>query len=387
MCRRIVRYCLKFHGSRIKPIYYKGDVSMPTRRVYAGGVAIGGGAPVTVQTMTNTDTRDVEATLAQIRAMAAAGADIVRVSVYDNACAEAVRALVDGSPVPLVADIHFDHRLAIRSVENGIAKVRINPGNIGGEANVRRVADCLKAHHVPVRIGVNSGSVEKDILKKYGGVTPQGMVESGLNHARMLEQAGFEDIVMSFKATDVHKMVEACRLAAKLTCYPQHIGVTESGTADVGIVKSAVGIGALLLDGIGDTIRVSLSGDPVQEVPAGLAILRACGLRRDGLEIISCPTCGRTGIDVEGIARRVRSECADIHVPLKVAVMGCVVNGPGEAREADLGIAGGGDGRGVLIVRGQDPRPVSGDLAALLIAEIRRMVKEGQEAQAGRIGN
>ena len=349
---------------------------MPTRRVNAGTVAIGGGAPVTVQTMTNTDTRDVAATLAQIRAMAAAGADIVRVSVYDNACADAVRDLVDGSPVPLVADIHFDHRLAIRSVENGIAKVRINPGNIGGEANVRKVADCLKAHHVPVRIGVNSGSVEKDILQKYGGVTPQGMVESGLNHARMLEKVGFEDIVLSFKATDVRKMVLACRMAAELTGYPQHIGVTESGTADVGIVKSAVGIGALLLDGIGDTIRVSLSGDPVQEVPAGLSILRACGLRKDGLEIISCPTCGRTGIDVEGIARRVRAECADIRVPLKVAVMGCVVNGPGEAREADLGVAGGKDGKGILFLRGQNPKPVSGDLAALLIAEIRRLVKE-----------
>ncbi len=349
---------------------------MPTRRVNAGSVAIGGGAPVTVQTMTNTDTRDVEATLAQIRAMAAAGADIVRVSVYDEACARAVRALVDGSPVPLVADIHFDHRLAIQSVENGIAKVRINPGNIGGEANVRRVADCLKAHGVPVRIGVNSGSVEKDILQKYGGVTPEGMVESGLNHARMLEKAGFEDIVLSFKATDVQKMVAACRLAAKLTDYPQHIGVTESGTADVGIVKSAVGIGALLLDGIGDTIRVSLSGDPVQEVPAGLSILRACGLRRDGLEIISCPTCGRTGIDVEGIARRVRAECQDIRVPLKVAVMGCVVNGPGEAREADLGVAGGGNGKGVLFVKDQPPRPVSGDLAALLIQEIRQMIRD-----------
>ena len=346
---------------------------MPTRRVYAGGIPIGGGAPVTVQTMTNTDTRDVEATLNQIRAMAEAGADIVRVSVYDEACARAVRALVDSSPVPLVADIHFDHRLAIQSAENGVAKVRINPGNIGGEENVRRVADCLKAHHVPVRIGVNSGSVEKEIIKKYGGVTAEGMVESGLNHARMLERAGFEDIVLSFKATDVRKMVEACRLAAKLTDYPQHIGVTESGTADVGIVKSAVGIGALLLDGIGDTIRVSLSGDPVQEVPAGLSILRACGLRRDGLEIISCPTCGRTGIDVEGIARRVRAECADIKTPLKVAVMGCVVNGPGEAREADLGVAGGRGGKGILFVKNQTPRPVSGDLAAVLISEIRRI--------------
>ena len=345
---------------------------MQTRRVYAGSVAIGGGAPVTVQTMTNTDTRDVSATLAQIRAMAEAGADIVRISVYDEACAQAVRSLVDDSPVPLVADIHFDHRLAMQSVENGIAKVRINPGNIGGEANVRMLADCLKAHHVPVRIGVNSGSIEKDILKKYGGVTPEGMVESGLNHARMLERAGFEDIVLSYKETDVQNMVAACRLAAKESGYPQHIGVTESGTADVGIVKSAIGIGALLLDGIGDTIRVSLSGDPVQEVPAGLSILRACGLRRDGVDIISCPTCGRTTIDVEGIARRVRAETRDVHMPLKVAVMGCIVNGPGEARESDLGIAGGRDG-GALFVKGEAPRAVKGDLAAVLIAEIRRM--------------
>jgi len=347
-----------------------------TRKVTVGNIEIGGGAPVSVQTMTNTDTRDVAATLNQIRAMAAAGADIVRVSVYDEACAKAVRDLVDSSPVPLVADIHFDHKLAIKSVENGIAKVRINPGNIGGEAHVKELADCLKVHRVPVRIGVNSGSIEKEILEKYGGVTPEGMVESGLNHARMLEKAGYDDIVLSFKATDVQKMVAACRLAARACDYPQHIGVTESGTADVGIVKSAVGIGALLLEGIGDTIRVSLSGDPVQEVPAGLAILRACGLRRDGIEIISCPTCGRTGIDVEGIARRVRAETADIRVPLKVAVMGCVVNGPGEAREADMGVAGGKDGAGVLFVKGQPPRSIKGgDLAAALIAEIRRMVK------------
>ena len=349
---------------------------MATRKVFVGPVQIGGGAPVSVQTMTNTDTRDVAATLAQIRAMAAAGADIVRVSVYDEACAKAVRALVDGSPVPLVADIHFNHRLAIASVENGIAKVRINPGNIGGEAHVRELADCLKVHRVPVRIGVNSGSIERDILEKHGGVTPEGMVESGLNHARMLEKAGYNDIVMSFKATDVRKMVAACRLAARTCDYPQHIGVTESGTADVGIVKSAVGIGALLLDGIGDTIRVSLSGDPVQEVPAGLSILRACGLRRDGVEIISCPTCGRTGIDVEGIARRVRDGTADIRVPLKVAVMGCVVNGPGEAREADLGVAGGKDGAGILFVKDQPPRPIKGgDLSAVLIAEIHGMVE------------
>ncbi len=344
-----------------------------TRQVLAGGVAIGGGAPITVQTMTNTDTRDADATLDQIRRMAAAGADIVRVSVYDDACADNVRALVDGSPVPLVADIHFNHRLAIRAVENGIAKVRINPGNIGGEANVRELADCLKMHRIPVRIGVNSGSVEKDILAKYGGVTPQGMVESGLNHARMLERAGYDHIVLSFKATNVKSTIEACRLAHDITDYPQHIDVTESGTADVGIVKSAVGIGTLLMEGIGDTIRVSISGDPLQEVPAGIDILRACGLRRDFVEIISCPTCGRTCIDVEGIAARVRAATEDVRIPLRVAVMGCVVNGPGEAREADLGIAGGRDG-GALIVKGQPPRAVHGDLAQILIEEIQKYI-------------
>ena len=348
---------------------------MQTRQVLAGSVAIGGGAPVSVQTMTNTDTRDVEATLAQIRRMAEAGADIVRVSVYDEACAEAVRALVDASPVPLVADIHFDHRLAIRSIENGIAKVRINPGNIGGEANVRALADCLKQHRIPVRIGVNSGSIEKEILAKYGGVTPQGMVESGLNHARMLERAGYDDIVLSFKATNVRTMIEACRLAHQQTDYPQHIGVTESGTADVGVVKSAVGIGTLLMEGIGDTIRVSISGDPVQEVPAGLNILRACGLRSDFVEIISCPTCGRTCIDVEGIANAVRSATLDIKKHIRVAVMGCIVNGPGEAKEADLGVAGGKDG-GALIVKGQPPRAVRGDLAEILIQEVRRYAAE-----------
>ena len=332
---------------------------------------MGGGAPVTVQTMTNTDTRDVAATLAQIRAAAEAGADIVRVSVYDDACAQAVRALVDGSPVPLVADIHFDHTLAIKSIENGIAKVRINPGNIGGEANVRKLADCLKAHHIPVRIGVNSGSLEKDILAKYGGVTAQGMVESGLSHAKMLEDVGFYDIAISYKATDVRTMIEACRLAARQSDLPQHIGVTESGTARTGMVKSAVGIGTLLMEGIGDTIRVSLSGDPVQEVYAGLEILRAAGIRRDYVEIVTCPTCGRTCIPVESIADRVREATAHMKKPLKVAVMGCVVNGPGEAREADIGIAGGKDG-GALFVRGEAPRAVRGDLAQILIDEINR---------------
>ena len=349
-----------------------------TKRVYAGSVAIGGGAPVSVQTMTNTKTEDVEATLQQIRAMADAGADLVRVSVYNKLCADNVRALVDGSPVPLVADIHFDYKLAIRSIESGIAKVRINPGNIGGEDRVRILADCLKQHHIPVRIGVNSGSIESDILQKYGGVTAEGMVESGLNHARMLEKCGFDDIVLSYKATDLMTMVKACRLAAKVSGYPQHIGVTESGTADVGLVKSAVGIGALLVDGIGDTIRVSLSGDPVQEVPAGLSILRACGLRRDCVEIVSCPTCGRTSIDVEGIARRVREETKDIRLPIKVAVMGCVVNGPGEAKEADLGIAG-AKTFCRLFAKGQPDRTIEGDPVAALVAEIRRIAAEKSE--------
>lgn len=348
---------------------------MQTRKVYAGSIAIGGGAPVSVQTMTNTDTRDVAATLEQIRRMAEAGADIVRISVYDEACARAVRTLVDASPVPLVADIHFDHKLAIQAVENGIAKVRINPGNIGGEQNVRALADCLKMHKIPVRIGVNSGSIEKDILARYGGVTAEGMVESGLNHARMLERAGWDDIVLSFKATNVKTMIEACRLAHEKTFYPQHIGVTESGTADVGIIKSAVGIGTLLMEGIGDTIRVSISGDPVQEVPAGIGILRACGLRNDYIEIISCPTCGRTCIDVEGIANAVRAATLDVRKHIRVAVMGCIVNGPGEAKEADLGIAGGRDG-GALIVKGQPPRAVRGDLAEILIREVRRYAEE-----------
>lgn len=350
---------------------------MITRCVNAGGVAIGGGAPISIQTMTNTDTRDVGATIEQIRRMAAAGADIVRISVYDEKCAEAVRELVDQSPAPLVADIHFDHRLAIRSIENGIAKVRINPGNIGGEANVRELAACLRMHRIPVRIGVNSGSIEKEILARHGGVTAQGMVESGLNHARMLERAGYDQIVLSFKATDVRTMIEACRLASRETDYPQHIGVTESGTADVGVIKSAVGIGTLLMEGIGDTIRVSISGDPVQEVPAGLGILRACGLRQDFVEIISCPTCGRTCIDVEGIAHAVRAATADIRRHIKVAVMGCIVNGPGEAKEADLGVCGGRNG-GALIVKGQPPRAVHGNLAQALIDEIRAYAARGE---------
>ena len=340
-----------------------------TKQVQVGGVAIGGDARVTIQSMTNTDTRDVPATLQQIRALADAGCDIVRVSVYDEACARAVRALVDGSPVPLVADIHFDHRLAILALENGIQKLRINPGNIGGEANVKELADALKARRVPVRIGVNSGSVEKDILRKYGGPTPQGMVESALGHARLLEKYGFDDLVLSIKASNVRATVEANRLASKACDYPLHIGVTEAGSPGMGTIKSAVGIGALLVDGIGDTVRVSLSGDPVNEIYAAKEILKAAGVLNEGVDIISCPTCGRTQIPVAEIAEKVRLATQNLRVPLKVAVMGCVVNGPGEAREADIGIAGGRDG-GALFVKGEKPRAVRGDLAEILIHEI-----------------
>ncbi len=350
---------------------------MPTRKVCVGPVEIGGGAPVSVQTMTNTDTRDIEATLAQIRAMAAAGADIVRVSVYDEACAEAVRALVDGSPVPLVADIHFDHRLAIRSAENGIAKLRINPGNIGGEEKVRELAACAKDRGIPIRIGVNSGSVEKDLLDRYGGPTAEALTESALGHARMLEKVHFEDIVLSMKSSDVKTTIEAYRLAAKKCDYPLHLGVTEAGLPGQGTVKSAIGIGALLADGIGDTIRVSLSGSPVPEAAAAWDILRALNLRTRGVQLIACPTCGRTCVPVEEIARRVEKELADVTVPIKVAVMGCIVNGLGEGREADVGIAGGKDG-GALFVKGQEPRKVQGDLAAILIEEVRKMTGNEQ---------
>ncbi len=328
-----------------------------------------------VQSMTNTDTRDTEATLAQIRALHAHGCDLVRVSVYDEACARAVRTLVDRSPVPLVADIHFDHRLALQAMENGISKLRINPGNIGGAEHVRAVASCARAHHVPIRIGVNSGSVEKDILRREGGVTARGMLDSALNHARLLEREGFEDIVLSMKASDVRLTVEAYRLARAECDYPLHVGVTEAGLPGQGTIKSAIGIGALLLDGIGDTIRVSLTGDPVPEADAAWAILKALNLRASGVQLISCPTCGRTQIDLPEIARRVEEGLKDIRVPMKVAVMGCVVNGPGEAREADIGIAGGRD-CGALFIRGREPRRVEGDLAGILIREAHALALE-----------
>ena len=346
-----------------------------TRVVAVGPLALGGDNPVWVQSMTNTDTADVPATLAQIRQLAEAGCDIVRVSVYNEECARAVRDLVDASPVPLVADIHFDHRLALLAMENGIHKLRINPGNIGGEKNVQAVADCARAHHVPIRIGVNSGSIEREILARDGGPTARGMVDSALNHARMLEKAGFGDIVLSMKASDVRLTIEAYELAAASCDYPLHVGVTEAGLPGQGTIKSAIGIGALLARGIGNTIRVSLTGSPIPEGKAAWDILRALNLRTQGVQLVSCPTCGRTAIDVAGIAARVEAELADVKVPLKVAVMGCVVNGPGEAREADIGIAG-GKGCGALFRKGQEPVKVEGDLAEILIREARKIAEQ-----------
>ena len=340
-----------------------------TRRVFAGTVPIGGGSPISIQSMTNTDTRDVSATLDQIKRLAAAGCDLVRVSVYDRACAGAIRRLVDQSPVPLVADIHFDHTLAIAAMENGVHKMRINPGNIGGEDKVRRVADCAKAHHVPIRIGVNAGSLEKDILNKYGGLTAQGMVESAQRHIKMLEDAHFEDIVISLKASDVPLTVEAYRLMHRACDYPLHLGVTEAGLPGQGTVKSAIGIGALLLDGIGDTVRVSLTGDPVREPIAAMEILRALDLRK-GIRFVSCPTCGRTQINVEAVAQRLEKEFAGCEQAVTVAVMGCVVNGPGEARDADIALCGGKD-CGALYIRGQFVRKLTGDLAEAMSLAVR----------------
>lgn len=346
-------------------------------QVTAGTLKIGGGAPVSVQSMTNTDTRDAEKTLAQIRALACAGCDLVRVSVYDEACVRAVRELVAQSPVPLCADIHFDAHLAVGAIENGIQKLRINPGNIGSDENVRLVADCAKRHHVPIRIGVNAGSLEKDILSRDGGATAQGMVDSALRHARLLENAHFSDIVLSLKASDVRLTVDAYRLADRACAYPLHVGVTEAGLPGQGTVKSAIGIGALLLDGIGDTIRVSLTGDPVREPEAALSILRALHLRR-GIRFTSCPTCGRTQIDVEGIAARLEKEFGNVDRDVSVAVMGCVVNGPGEARDKDIALCGGKD-CGALYVKGTFVRKLTGDLTQEMLNAVREYLKNDKD--------
>ena len=323
-----------------------------SRQIIAGGVPIGGGAPVSIQSMTNTPTHDVEATLAQIRALAAAGCDIIRVAVPDMAAAKAIGALKAGSPVPLVADIHFDYRLALEAAGQGIDKIRINPGNIGAPERVEAVARACRERGIPIRVGVNGGSLEKELLAKYGGPTPEAMVESALGHIKLLERYGFEDICVSLKASSVPVTMRAYQLMTERYDYPLHLGVTEAGTREIGELKAAAGIGGLLALGIGDTIRVSLTADPVEEAYAARRILKAIGLRREGPELISCPTCGRTQIGLIPMARQVEELLKDVDKPITVAVMGCVVNGPGEASHADVGLAG-GKGEGVLFKHGQ----------------------------------
>jgi len=323
-----------------------------TRRLSVGGVALGGGARVTVQSMCNTDTRDAAATLAQIRRLAAAGCDIIRLAVPDMAAAEAFADICRESPIPVVADIHFDYRLALRCAEGGAAKIRINPGNIGGAEKVRAVAEACGARGIPIRIGVNAGSLDRALLAKHGAPTAEALAESAAQHVKMLTDCGFADICLSLKASSVPTCVAAYRLAAERFPYPLHLGVTEAGTLRQGTVQSAVGIGALLLEGIGDTIRVSLTADPEEEVRAGIAILKAAGLRRGGVKVVSCPTCGRTQIDLIALAEQTEQALAGCERDITVAVMGCVVNGPGEAREADYGLAG-GKGEGVLFRRGE----------------------------------
>lgn len=323
-----------------------------TRQICVGGVKIGGGAPVSIQSMTNTPTHDVEATLAQIQALTAAGCEIVRLAVPDMAAARAIGAIKAGSSVPLVADIHFDYRLALEAVRQGIDKVRINPGNIGAPERVKAVAEACMDRSIPIRIGVNGGSLEKRLLEQYGGPTPEALVESGLRQAQMLEQFGFHDICISLKSSSVSTTMKAYRLMSERCDYPLHLGVTEAGTPELGVIKSAAGIGGLLALGIGDTFRVTLTADPVEEIFSAKKILKAVGLRREGPELIACPTCGRTKIDLIPMARRVEDLLRQVDKPITVAVMGCVVNGPGEARHADVGIAG-GQGEGVLFQKGQ----------------------------------
>ena len=323
-----------------------------TRQLQVGALAVGGSAPVTVQSMCNTKTWDVEKTVEQIKALRAAGCEIVRLAVPDTRAAEAIDRIKAQVDVPLVADIHFDYRLALMCAERGIDKIRINPGNIGAEENVKAVADACKARNIPIRIGVNAGSLEKRLLEKYGHPCPEAMVESAQGHVDLLRKFDFEDICLSLKSSTVPLTVAAYRMAAEVFPYPLHLGVTETGTEWNGTIQSAVGIGTLLNEGIGSTIRVSLTADPVKEVSAGIAILKAAGLRRGGVKFVSCPTCGRTEIDLIGLANRVEGLVRNLDRDITVAVMGCVVNGPGEAREADYGIAGGKD-KGLLFKKGQ----------------------------------
>lgn len=323
-----------------------------TKQILVGGLPVGGGAPVSIQSMTNTPTQDVEATVAQIRRLAAAGCQIVRVAVPNLEAAKAVGKIKEQIDLPLVADIHFDYRLALECVAAGADKIRINPGNIGSEDRVRMVVEKAKEREIPIRVGVNSGSLEKELVEKYGGVTAEGIVESALDKVHMIEGMGYDNLVVSIKSSDVLMCVKAHELIARECPYPLHVGITESGTLMSGNIKSSIGLALILSQGIGDTIRVSLTGDPVEEIKSARLILRTLGLRKGGIEVVSCPTCGRTKIDLIGLANKVEQMVADIPLDIKVAVMGCVVNGPGEASAADVGIAG-GNGEGLLFRKGE----------------------------------
>ena len=323
-----------------------------TKQIQIGSVTIGGGNPVAIQSMTNTKTEDVQATVAQILALEKAGCEIIRCAVPTMEAAEALREIKKEIHIPLVADIHFDYRLAIAAIENGADKIRINPGNIGSRDRIQAVVDKAKEYQVPIRVGVNSGSLEKELVEKYGKVTAEGLVESALDKVRLIEEMGYDKLVVSIKSSDVLMCVRAHELIADVCPYPLHVGITESGTVTAGNIKSSIGLGLILHQGIGDTIRVSLTGDPVEEIKSAKLILKTLGLRKGGIEVVSCPTCGRTKIDLIGLANQVEQMVEDIPLDIKVAVMGCVVNGPGEAKEADIGIAG-GIGEGLLIKKGE----------------------------------
>ncbi|MCL2766884.1 MAG: flavodoxin-dependent (E)-4-hydroxy-3-methylbut-2-enyl-diphosphate synthase [Peptococcaceae bacterium] len=346
-----------------------------TKTVMIGQVQVGGNAPIRVQSMTNTDTRDIKATLAQIAALAAQDCEIVRVAVQNKAAADALSLIIKECDVPLIADIHFDHRLALAAIAAGVDGLRINPGNIGGKTKVRELVAAAREREVPIRIGVNAGSLEKRFIERDGGVTAGAMVESALSHVRILEDLNYTNIKISIKASGLPIMLEAYRSISQMVDYPLHIGVTEAGTPGYGTIKSAIGIGILLEEGIGDTIRVSLAGDPVDEVKAAYDILKALGLRQKGVELIACPTCGRTQIDLIRIAKEVEEKLSNLNKPLTVAVMGCTVNGPGEAREADIGIAG-GKGSGLIFRKGFIIRQVEEER---LVEELLKEINEWQD--------